>query len=225
VECEAIIVTTCPQKHRIKRKCHDIAAALCQRCEKEAGEKGKSRQRDYKLDQERQAKQDDYARRLAEIQDEINHQKRLLKDKADEGDMQNMLSQNREDLAKMKQRVKTISNSTKQGFFRRNPPMRRSRPAEDDSSTSVTRSDHPAPTSRKVVHDRDVESTETGTETGYDSPPDEWDHSESKDDWKYQKEFEGAENEALDQLMNMIGKGIRHCTRVMLTTLEKVSNR
>jgi hypothetical protein len=42
----------------------------------------KRRQRDYKLDQERQAKQQAYAARLIEIEDEIEHQKRIMSDHA-----------------------------------------------------------------------------------------------------------------------------------------------
>lgn len=207
VECRAIVSTTCPQKHRIKRKCHDIAAALCRKCEQESREKERKRQRDYKLDQERQAKQDDYARRLAEIQDEINHQKRLLKDRADEEDRQNALSQNREDLAKMKQRVKAASNNTdRTGASSTRQPL--PQPSEGENGKPATNSGHAAPASVQDDQNQDVRGNEARNEADDDSPADKWDHSESKDDWDYQKKYEGAKNEVLDQLMRMIGKGI-----------------
>jgi len=38
----------------------------------------------------------------------------------------------------------------------------------------------------------------------------DWNHSDARDDWTEQKELWGAENEALDSLMSMIGKCHAH---------------
>ena len=109
MECQAIIKSKCSEGHPITRKCHDIAAALCRRCEAEARERERKRQRDYKLDQERQAKQEEYARRLAEIKDEMEHQKRLLKENVEEAERKNALSQQQRDLEDLKKKAKDWS--------------------------------------------------------------------------------------------------------------------
>ncbi len=78
MECKAIISSNCPKNHKITRKCHDKAATTCRKCEADARAQEKKILRDFKLDQERQAKQQAYAAQLAEIEDEIEHHKRIL---------------------------------------------------------------------------------------------------------------------------------------------------
>jgi hypothetical protein len=161
---------------------------------------------------------------LAEIQDEISHQKRLLKDRADEQDRQNTLSQNREDLAKMKQRVNAALNAPRPVVFQRPPPH--SKPTDDGNVNSKTSPEHAAPASVQDGHDKHVEDTEAGHEAENLSSIDQWDHSESKDDWNYEKEFPGAKNEALDKLMSLIGKCIpQGIFEVILTAPVKVLRR
>lgn len=109
MKCKSIISLTCPKNHKISRECHDkAAAAICRKCEAEARALEKRRQRDYKLDQERQAKQQAYAARLAEIEEEIEHQKRVLKDQAEENNRQNALAQKKQDLVNLKSKVINI---------------------------------------------------------------------------------------------------------------------
>jgi len=93
MECGIIISSKCSKGHRITRKCHEKAANLCRKCEDELRAQEKQRQRDYKLDQERQMKQQAYASKLAKIEDEITHQKRLLSDQAHEESCQYALAQ------------------------------------------------------------------------------------------------------------------------------------
>jgi hypothetical protein len=200
-----VVTTTCLQKHRFTRKCYNIAAAVCKKCEAEAKAKEKKRQRDFKLDQERQAKQDEYARRLAEIEDEINHQKRLLRDQADEQDRQNVLSQRMEDLIKMTEKARnTQRNQTpNQGVVRQSATVP---PRNGGAGITASSQKGTAPHLQQSSQETTAKNTEAASESEKASVPDEWDSSESKDDWEYQKKFEGAENEALDKLMAMIGE-------------------
>ncbi|KAF2260255.1 P-loop containing nucleoside triphosphate hydrolase protein [Lojkania enalia] len=198
MKCMAILTSQCPQNHKITRKCHDVAAAICKRCEAEASKREKKRQRDHKLEQERQAKQQAYASKLAEIQNEIDHQKSLLKNQADEEDQKNTLSQMKQDLANLKYKVgkKTRSaaldslantqgsQSTTSNEVTNYPPKRQSKPQPDTSQQAPN-------ASKSTIND-----------SKHDTDPVK---SEAHEEWEWQKKFEGAENEALDSLMKMIG--------------------
>ncbi|KAJ4366237.1 hypothetical protein N0V83_007873 [Neocucurbitaria cava] len=195
MDCKAIISSKCSKGHTVTRKCHDKAAAACQKCEAEVRAQEKKRQRDYKLDQERQKKQREYAARLAEVEDEIEHQKRILKDQAEERDRQQALAQKKQDLLGLKTKAKETTrqpdvnkSSTKSSTIM----SENNSPSQNGASTPQ----HPAnpPTSKSSA----------ATTSEHDGQPD-WDKSEAKDDWEWQKKYEGAENEALNSLISMTG--------------------
>lgn len=58
----------------------------------------KKRQRDHKLDEEREVKQCAYAARLIEIEDEIQRQKRNLKEQTEDKNRQQVIEQKMQDL-------------------------------------------------------------------------------------------------------------------------------
>jgi SpoVK/Ycf46/Vps4 family AAA+-type ATPase len=196
--CKAIVTSTCAKKHKISRQCHDKAHATCKKCEAEVRAQEKRRQRDHQLDEKRQARQRAYAAQLAELADEMEHQKRILKDQADERDQKQAIDQMNQDLRNLKEKAKQ-------------PPQQ---PASTHSSTEHSEtvphnasvsSDHSttsrapqASTTGSTTHDQSTAANQS------DSEPD-WDKSESRDDWAWQKKFEGVENEALDSLVSMIG--------------------
>ncbi|KAF2713834.1 P-loop containing nucleoside triphosphate hydrolase protein [Pleomassaria siparia CBS 279.74] len=203
MECKAIVTSTCPQKHQVSRKCHDkAAAAVCHKCEAEARRLEKRRQRDHKLDQERQTKQKAYAARLAEVEDEIEHQKRLLKDQNEEQDRRDALSQKKVDLSKIKAKA---SKTLKALDSEHN---KASADKEHDKEHQLT--GHTAPTLTSTSSSQTAEKTEkvqndSSTFKNDREVVQNWDASESKEDWEWQKRVEGAENKALDSLMKMIG--------------------
>jgi hypothetical protein len=181
------------------RKCHDKAAATCRKCEAEARAAEKRRQRDHNLDQERQAKQRAYAARLAEIEDEIEHQKNLLSHRADEQNRQNALAQKEQDLLNLKKKVKN--------------PVKVDKPPETTKAPTATSPKITVPANRSTApkvssEDSQSDVDEKTSEKSEDSSS--WDTSQAKDDWNEQKQLWGAENEALDTLMSMIGKYCVH---------------
>jgi uncharacterized coiled-coil protein SlyX len=214
MDCKAIISSKCPKDHKVTRKCHDKAATLCKKCAAEAKAAEKRRQRDYKLDQERQAKQQAYAARLAEIEDEIEHQKRVLGDLNEENARQNALAQKKQDLLNLKNKVK-LPVKTNQSADRTQLPSEASRPSTSpDARSAAPPVDPHAATSELSEPASDANGSEES-----ESQPD-WDKSEAKDDWKEQKEVWGAENEALDTLMSMIG--LESVKEQFLATKNKV---
>ncbi|KAF1998618.1 P-loop containing nucleoside triphosphate hydrolase protein [Amniculicola lignicola CBS 123094] len=196
MQCEAVVQSVCSQGHKISRKCHDKASEKCRICEAEVRQKERKLKRDHKLDEERRAKQAAYAKRLAEMEDEIEHQKRILKDQSEEQDRENVLAQKRLDLANLKTKGRSIPAAV--------PP-----PMENGQSNGKTPTKSPTPNKNAVTPastDTPNSKGQTCQETnGSDGVPDTWEESESATDWDWQKKFEGAENQALDELMNMIG--------------------
>jgi hypothetical protein len=209
MDCKATVSSVCPNKHKVRRACHDKAAATCRTCEAELRAQEKKRRRDRKLDEERQTRQRAYAARLAEIQDEIEHQKQDLKDAADERDRQQTIEQKKQDLRNLKAKAK-------------HPPKQCS-PSFPSQSSGQASGDALAP-QKVYITPKDPQADHHGVDTDSQSPaPDrkesrpDWDKSGSKDDWEWQKEFEGAENEALDLLVSMIGTLAQTCIVHILT--------
>ncbi|KAF2127934.1 P-loop containing nucleoside triphosphate hydrolase protein [Dothidotthia symphoricarpi CBS 119687] len=195
MKCETIIWFSCPKDHKTSRRCYDkAAAAVCRKCDADARALEKRRQRDYKLDQDRQAKQQVYAARLAEIEDELEHAKRVLRDQNDENDRQYALAQKRQDLANLRSKASNPPKQPTAGSTTAKSPIATS------NKSSIQSQDIPtAPRDNKdTTQEENIGASEE------ESQPD-WDKSEAKDDWEQQKQFDGAENEALDSLMSMIG--------------------
>jgi hypothetical protein len=197
MECKAVIASVCPIGHKVTRKCHDKAAAICRKCEAAARAAEKRRQRDHKLDQERSIKQEAYARTLAEIEDEIEHEKRLSKNRTEEADRRNAMLQKKQDLANLRVRnAKALSDAAATN------PSAPINKTGGDASESRSSSNPP----QQSESSSDGNTNTSGT-TSSESEPSQsnWSTSDAKEDWNRQKQYKGAENEAMDSLMAMIG--------------------
>lgn len=204
MDCKVIISSTCPNNHRTTRKCHDKAAAHCRKCEAEVRAREKKRQRDHELDQEREAKQRAYAARLVEIEDEIQNQKRILKERAEDRDRQQALEQKKQDLRNLQERVQNPRRSpvpaSSISKVTATPPNDASGRQIDNTAPNMT-SDH----SDNVIANAKATSPDLNPDQEQDQDQFNWDKSEARDDWEWQKKYEGTENEALDSLVPMIG--------------------
>jgi hypothetical protein len=193
MQCNVIVSSTCSKGHSVKRKCYNNAAALCRKCADDAVAEKKRQERDHKLDQERQKNQQAYTARLVEIEDEIEHQKRQLGDRVKEQDRRNVLAQKKQDLLNLQQKVrdmipvltppKTVQHFAEASQQPVSSTPRIAMPCSNKSETSA--------------NDASAKQREDQSD---------WENSEAKDDWEEQKEIWGAESEALDTLMSMIGK-------------------
>jgi SpoVK/Ycf46/Vps4 family AAA+-type ATPase len=198
MDCKVIISSTCPSNHRTTRKCHEKAAVHCRKCEAEVRAREKKRQRDHELDREREVKQRAYAARLVEIEEEIEHQKRVLKEQAEDRDRQQALEQKRQDLRNLQEKAKGT----------RKPPSTASSTSKTTATPTTSnaglKSESAAPNTASTPRDKTTVNVESTSPDQEQDQPD-WDKSEARDDWEWQKKFEGAENEALDSLVPMIG--------------------
>lgn len=196
MQCLAIVTSECSNKHKSSRRCHDSAAAFCKKCEAIKQAQEKRRQRDHKLDQDRQTKQRAYLERLVAIEDEIEYAKRLLANRADEEKQKAAIAQKENDLKTFKKRaqdpaVKPISS------IKDDLPLR--------SSGQKVNSDDTISGEQDTVHKRPAGSGPQDEDPKAHVGNPNRDQSDARDDWEHQKKFDGAESEALDSLISMIG--------------------
>jgi DNA replication protein DnaC len=194
MQCMAIVSSKCPNNHKVSRRCHDKAAATCKKCEAAIRAQEKRRQRDHQLDQERQAKQRAYLARLFEIEDEIEHQKRLLKNRAEEADHNVAVAQKEKDLENFKNKV--IKFDIESNSPRQHTPLAPDQSPKANGAAEQEQNACQKPPQSAIFKEKPVKG-QNATST--------WDQSDAKDDWEQQKRYDGAENKALDDLMSMIG--------------------
>ena len=182
MECKTILESTCPRMHRTSRRCFE-KVSICRKCEAEDREKERKKRRDHDLDMEREARKKQYTKQLQEIQDKIDQERRTLSDRAEQDEQESVLRQRRQDLqnitrlARAPQEIPSIQESVPAGV-------------EASSATNMHTVGH-AP--------KQPEGTPQSVKKPLAS------RSSSREEWMHQKEFEGAQNEELDALMDMIG--------------------
>ncbi|KUI53134.1 Stage V sporulation protein K [Cytospora mali] len=174
MSCPHKVESVCDRGHKLKYPCHK-RNDKCSECVKEDIEAERRIKRDLKLEEERIARETAYKNELQEIQDEIDHQRRMMKYKKDEEEQQKALAQHRADLSMLKDTATRILNAAK-------PQSKSMMPGSFPGGSPLT---PPA--------DEDSDDTLGGIPEG------------AKQEWKYLKDFEGAKNETLDELMGMIG--------------------
>lgn len=186
VQCKQIVQEKCPQNHSLTWECWKQSVS-CGKCEAEARKREAQRQRDHKLDLQRQANERAYAQRLAELDEEIAHERRLQKEHSDRLNRDRVLQQRKKDLADAR-------------AARRKVTVMKSQDPEGDGGTNYGA--QTAETSKGGKSASPSRDSGVRNEQEIDEEPK---ISEAKLDWEYQKKFENADNEHLDALMEMIG--------------------
>ncbi|KAE8154703.1 P-loop containing nucleoside triphosphate hydrolase protein [Aspergillus avenaceus] len=184
MKCHKIVDWKCPRGHKLKRPCFQ-SQSTCHRCDEEERAAERRRQRDMLLDAKREELKKQYGEELAKIEDEIAHERILQKDRTDETERRRVLQQRRAEL-------ETLRKSENGGFNRRNT-----------SGNEQDKGEHSPAQGNSLCHENTPVS-DNSTEPKK-SPQSKKPHSSAKDEWEYQKEYEGAKNDHLDTLMGMIG--------------------
>lgn len=187
MQCRKLVEFVCPRSHRLTRPCFRKDPS-CRLCDAEDRRQERIRQRDHELEVERELKQKEYARQLGELQDEIAHQRRILRDRSAQEERENVLRQYRQDLASLRDTVMSMENRKRMEGWATPPENQASTTAASPGATTYSTPD----TRQAAVKNQDKGNLGTWT-------------SSAKAEWEHQKEFEGARNEALDSLMSMIG--------------------
>lgn len=172
--CSHKVEKTCDRGHKVRILCHK-RNQKCWMCVREDVESERRIKRDLQLEADRQARQAAYKQELQEIQDEIDHQRRIIKYRKDEDEQKKTLAQQRADLAALRDTAARVTNATKSKTKpEQKPVMPGSFPAANLPSPPES-------------------SGSLDTPEG------------ARQEWEYMKQFEGAKSEPLDELMAMIG--------------------
>ena len=187
VQCHKIIESICSRNHRLSRPCFK-KDLTCRLCEAEDRRQELKRQRDHKLNVEREIEQKEYARQLTELQDEIAHQRRLLRDGSEQNEREKILQQHQQDLKSLKTTVgRTRCVSIKD-------------PSQQITVNQASTTAAPPDATPNSAPDVEQVAAEDKHKGSLDIQI-----SSARDEWEHQKVFEGAKNEALDSLMGMVG--------------------
>jgi Cdc6-like AAA superfamily ATPase len=202
MQCDIAMEAKCPEGHTQRWKCFQKKPLACHKCEDEAMAKAKKLQRDHELEVERDAKQKAYAKKLADIQDEIARERQRLKDNQDDQQREAVLQQHRVDLSSITAAIGragsffsgVLSQPSQSASNIATPPdpSLRKYPAESSSMQNPS----PKPNSPLAANPAFTSASPPVTPAGA---------SPSRDQWEDDKKFNGATNEHLDALMDMIG--------------------
>ena len=103
IPCNQLIDKTCDKKqHSYKANCTEKHVG-CPKCHQEEEDIRRRAKRDLEMDKARLARQAAYRQELEEIQDEISHEKRLIKEHGEVDEQTRTLEQQRADLAALKE--------------------------------------------------------------------------------------------------------------------------
>lgn len=206
IKCQVVVSDQCPQGHKITWRCFSLRPSSCATCDAEARRVAERQQRDLMLEESRQAKQRVYAQQLAEIQQELDHHRRMIKEEQDSVQQETVLRQHRQDLENVKsqaQRMKESSNA-QTNVIRKAAQATGRKPTSSKASTSPDSRKTPETgsviTGESTTQPLNTENNEHETDDATCLP-----ESAARDDWEYEKAYEGAKDEALDELMGMIG--------------------
>ncbi|RYO95128.1 hypothetical protein DL766_006341 [Monosporascus sp. MC13-8B] len=156
-----------PWQHKYRVICHKKDEA-CRKCIEEDKELERRAKRDLELEKERLKRQEAYQSQLKQLQDEVEHQRRLMKYMTEEDEQKKTLAQQQKDLQALKETTSRLAQIKKaQASASQNPPQKICKKSKTKDVTGVL--------------------------------------SGAQADWEHYKEFEGTGNDALDELMDMIG--------------------
>ncbi|KAM0712387.1 hypothetical protein Q7P37_011482 [Cladosporium fusiforme] len=185
MKCLAPVSDQCPRKHKLIWRCWQGHPSSCRTCDAEDAAAAKRRKRDEQLDQARQRKQEAYANQLAQIQEEIDHQRRVVREQNEDEENESNLRQQRKDLMNAQRQAKRAKEQKEKQQSATASQMPGSFPKD-------TAKAHHAPQDSNGAPPADTE-IKTSIIPG------------AQEDWENQKTVEGAMNDELDELMSMIG--------------------
>ncbi|KAJ6619752.1 P-loop containing nucleoside triphosphate hydrolase protein [Mycena sp. CBHHK59/15] len=201
--CQHIVESKCPKGHQQSWKCHKNAPATCDKCDREAKLAQEKREKDFLLQEKRDAEQVAHAKRLAEIDDEIASKTRELREARLGNERSQAIEQKEKDLEDAKARVARamqdlLSTQGPSGSVHQNPDHSQRDPHSIQTQSVPTQSVplHPGSPSEGTSHDTQVNNESNSLEIP---------GSRSRDEWQHQKDVEGVSNEAIDAIMEMIG--------------------
>ncbi|KAH8675878.1 P-loop containing nucleoside triphosphate hydrolase protein [Xylariales sp. PMI_506] len=212
--CEAIQNTLCPKKHRLIWRCADKKPPPCLICRAAEDERRRKERRAKKLEDDRAARQLEYAKKLQDVDDKIASERQRLREKQEDATRQMVLSQRENELAKLVKENQATSKSPELAHTAcitsthpqsLDPTLGTNSPTKV-SDAGLCDTEPVNETSKKIAAAAEVKTTESKLElTEVASKPFERKESAAEKEWLYMKQYNGDANDAIDKLMEMIG--------------------
>lgn len=186
MKCESVLKEKCPKGHVKSWKCHATAPLSCHRCERDAKDLQQKQQKALE-DQERRERADlKHAKQMAQLDEELEIKRQTQRD--------TQLEKAR-DLA-IQQKKNEIIAATQSLLPKTELQHERPRFSTDPL--------HIAPSRSNTNHDQSALHLQPMNPIPRVSASTKRE-SAAKDVWQRQKDVEGANNEAIDSIMEMIG--------------------
>ncbi|KAJ7227185.1 P-loop containing nucleoside triphosphate hydrolase protein [Mycena pura] len=206
MECQFVMQLKCPQNHPQSWKCYKGRPPTCPKCDRDAKLAEEKRQREFELQQKRDAAQSAYAKKVAAIDQDIAAKNQQLQEALIEAERSLTIQQKEKDLEDAKARLARVTTATPD----HHPTLKKAINATPDphSPISMQQSTTPPTTNDSIrkPHSAPQADTPQIQEKHHESQDVlEIPVSSSRDDWQHQKDFEGADNAAVDAIMEMIG--------------------
>ncbi|KAK7054630.1 hypothetical protein VNI00_003093 [Paramarasmius palmivorus] len=203
VKCKVIVDTQCPKGHTISWKCSGKQPTTCKKCAQEDEKEERKKQKAFELQQQRDAEQLAHARALVELEEQIVAEQQRVQDEQLRKQRKSALEQKRKDLDNA--RLQTGSQST---VYTPPPPPPPPSPSPTSPPSYPPTQPNTSPSKPQAQAPRNpapqqpigglyapvVSSVPTSTTL-----------SPSEAEWQRQKQVDGANNQAIDDLMKMTG--------------------
>ncbi|EED23738.1 conserved hypothetical protein [Talaromyces stipitatus ATCC 10500] len=190
--CKKVVKWNCPRGHTSSLPCSMVKGA-CRFCTQEDTIKKRKHERDQKLEAERQRKQTAYAQKLAELQDEASHLRRLRGDAFADAEYAKVLNQYREEIESLKSPQQPVTNTVST----KSAELKDRRSGSPEPVTSENNAGYSKNT--KTPEDRPREKPKAEQTMPNNIP------SEAKVEWDYQKTYFNSQSLEIDSLMDMVG--------------------
>jgi hypothetical protein len=211
MNCGAVLHDKCPQGHPRSWKCHKPPPSSCLKCEREAEIAEKKRQKDFAIQQKRDEELREHQKQMALLDEEIEREKQKIKDDQERRAREIAIQQKRKDLEDAAATAARLRQSVSQSLFSSFPfrqstpsaplPPALSTPADPQQSQPSTQNEPNTQPSTPATSNTTETRSKPGNTTNIPLPG----PSLSEKEWQRQKDFENANNDAIDQIMEMIG--------------------
>lgn len=183
----------CPQGHRQSWQCHKPPPITCTKCERDAKVAEEKRQKEFAIQRKRDAEQREHARRLAQIDDQIASETQALRDAQLAKERAHAIQQREKDLEEAASFTARASSTTH--------PIQQTSDVQPLEQTTDSR---PKTMSRPEAANKEALG-QTAKHVSAAKPSQSILKSSSQQDWQHMKDIEGASNDTIDAIMNMIG--------------------
>lgn len=189
--CEHIMSSKCSQGHNQSWKCHKTRPILCVKCERQAKLAEEKRKKEFALQQKRDADQQEHVRQLAEIEEKLALERQALRDAQLAKERENAITQRKRDL---EEAASLVAHTLSAGLaVPQSSGVQSSIPAADVETNAVP---------NYVEQNVPLQATKHFPVA---KPSPAIPKSSSQNEWQHMKDIEGASNDSIDRIMEMIG--------------------